>query len=359
MKNFAISMALFGFVACSNNASLPAKTAASTVRKADLAKYAGQNIPDRPKVSAFALDEIEMRLDAFRVGLVSFMQSETPRVEFMIPEPADYVELLRCREDAAAIQDLLNLEMSVGNVTSAVRLMRENDYWQKAATSAACLLLSPSVSENSYFDASAPSGTWRYVGRACVQQARLLDTADLGTRNCSKQVAVSTSLRSFQNLRAEREIAALDDMRNALSRADGMGRRIYFQTVEYNNALVVCMKNVASNMESQMRFSGIAQILGAGISLGSAMLSGSPQNMSVEALWKTGNSALARGAAMGGLLSSFYVNPSQYLQSCPMAEKIQQDLKIISLDLKLAHHDYLAARAVAGEAVASRAAVEK
>ncbi len=359
MKNFAISMALFGFVACSNNASLPAKTAASTVRKADLAKYAGQNIPDRPKVSAFALDEIEMRLDAFRVGLVSFMQSETPRVEFMIPEPADYVELLRCREDAAAIQDLSNLEMSVGNVTSAVRLMRENDYWQKAATSAACLLLSPSVSENSYFDASAPSGTWRYVGRACVQQARLLDTADLGTRNCSKQVAVSTSLRSFQNLRAERETAALDDMRKALSRADGMGRQIYFQTVEYNNALVVCMKNVASNMESQMRFSGIAQILGAGISLGAAMLSGSPQNMSVETLWKTSNGALARGAAMGGLLSSFYVNPSQYLQSCPMAEKIQQDLKILSLDLKLAHHDYLAARAVAGEAVASRAAVEK
>jgi hypothetical protein len=112
-------------------------------------------------------------------------------------------------------------------------------------------------------------------------------------------------------------------------------------------------------MEDQMRFAGIAQILGAGISLGTTLLSGSPQNMSVEALWKTSNAALGRGAAMGGLLSSFFVNPSNYVQSCPLAEKIQEDLKILSLDLKLAHQEYLAARVQAAEAVGSRAKVEK
>jgi hypothetical protein len=148
-------------------------------------------------------------------------------------------------------------------------------------------------------------------------------------------------------------------MRKAMARADAIGRQIFFQTVEYNNAIVGCQKITAENNAAQIRFAGISQILGVGISVGITALTGGADAVSVESLWQNRGGVLGKGAAIGGILSSLYINPSNYVNSCNLADKIQADAKILSLELKLAHQDYAAARAAAGEAVAARAAVEK
>jgi hypothetical protein len=360
MKAFAALALAVVLAGCSDSRPLSKLSlGAGPLGNADLVKYVGKEIPDRAKVSAFDLDEIDMRVDAFRVGLVSFLSGDAPQVDFMIPQNADYVELLRCREDASAIQELLNLDIGVASAEAVVRRMRTTDYWQQASGSQSCLLLSPSVSKNGFFDASAPSGSWRYLARACVEQNRLLDTATLGTRNCSRVIGVSSSLPNHQNLRALKENEALDAMRKAMARADAIGRQIFFQTVEYNNAIVGCQKITAENNAAQIRFAGISQILGVGISVGITALTGGADAVSVESLWQNRGGVLGKGAAIGGILSSLYINPSNYVNSCNLADKIQADAKILSLELKLAHQDYAAARAAAGEAVAARAAVEK
>lgn len=364
MMKSTLAVAILGLLsACSGGAPLPAKAGANTlaggVRKADLVKYVGKVMPSRSPVSALEIDELGMRIDAFRVGLVEFMQSQTPQVEFVIPEQADYVELLRCREDAVAIRSLLNVEMSVANAVAVVRNMRETDFWKDASTSQSCLLISPSVSQNGYFDASAPTGTWRYVARACVQQERLIDKEIMGTRNCSRMVGVSTSLRDFKNARAERENKSVDDMRTALAKADGIGRQIFFQTIEFNNSIALCEKNKASNDKAEKHFSAIAQIIGAGVSLGATLLTASPQGSSIESLWNNRNVILGRGNEIGGVLSGLFINPSDYSNSCTSAEKIRDQIRLNAVELKLAHQEYLAARVVASDAISARGALEK
>lgn len=366
LRLFAIPMIMTLAVGC--DAAMPARksqlNANGAERKAgikleDMKNYAGKTIPDRSSVSSFYLDEGTFRVDAFRVGLQAFMRSEAPQVSFNIPAEADYIELIRCQEEAKAISAVKNVDIGVGSNEAEVRIMRSTNFWKEVSESLGCLLVSGSVSGNTYLDMSAPSGSYRYLARACVNQSRLTDTDVLGNRNCTLQVVISTSLASYVNLRTRQENDALGRMQKAMSLADGLGRKIFFQTVEYNNALAHCERQNAANAKDQARFNAITAILGGGVSLGVSLLTQSPKGATVDQLWGQRSQMGQEASAFGGLLASTYVNPSEAQTGCNTAELIQSQAKLSALELRAAQQTYMQARDEAEQFTQSRQTLEK
>lgn len=162
----------------------------------------------RPVVSAASLDDELFMIKRFVVGYRDYLSSKTPMLLWDLPEQADYVELMRCFKDteigSAGLDTiaLKNVSLSAGMApVERTNLFRRNDFWSAAAGAVGCSIISNAAPGGQFLDPYAPSGSLYYLARACVVQTRLTDTDTLGSRYCSKQVAVSPVLSNFVNTR--------------------------------------------------------------------------------------------------------------------------------------------------------------
>ncbi|MCB9228467.1 MAG: hypothetical protein H6618_02560 [Deltaproteobacteria bacterium] len=163
----------------------------------------------RPKVSAFAIDDNQFQIIQFTVGLQDFMSSETPVLSYKIPEAADYVEILRCHSETNGLNAILDLELSNQSETQKSQEYRSKDYFVVSEADHSCELISAGHAQPDFADSFAPSGSYRYLIRACLSPDRLLHKEALSSRNCSRRVSISSELKNFINKRKEKEKSAL------------------------------------------------------------------------------------------------------------------------------------------------------
>lgn len=333
-------------------------------------------IDPRPAVSAYKLDEVDFRVNGIRVGKQQFMTSETPAVLFFRPQMADYVEIIRCKEDViiqAGTEVLSNIDVGTSSAADETKIMQSHDFWGAAEKKNGCLLVAQNYSNKEiFFDSfvkTSPTGSsFRYLIRSCVNSERLAETEGLTERNCSKQVSTSPVLKNYINKRQENERVVLADLTRLQTQMDALGRHLYYTTIEYNNALKECEE---ANYKLDKRLAekrAIAGIIGQGVSIAGAIYGSNLQAQAAEdlavdkaleqsidagtaaeiatadtaidkavsaasdgfnweasfnATWNAKNVVGGVGSSVAGMLLDLFASPNDYPRSCTRAKEAQ------------------------------------
>ncbi len=165
---------------------------------------------DRTKlISALDLDTNKFLIMRLSVGMETYIQSQTPVLNFDRPVDSDYVEIMRCPtniaiQGAADTIHLENIELTSLASAERDRLYRNNDFY-RAGIAAGCTQLTQGMSAATFYDSWAPNGRFRYLIRACVAPERLTDTDKLSNRNCTRQVAISSAVKDYVNSRTQQQ----------------------------------------------------------------------------------------------------------------------------------------------------------
>ena len=198
------------------------------------------------KVSRFSLDDEKFNVVRLAIGLQTFLESQSPVVTYKLPRDADYVEILRCKHDTilnagATPVSLVDLELSGLSEFQKGQLYRSNDYFRAGEDSNSCELITDGHLGESFIDSFSPSGSYRYLVRACVTPKRLVDTEKLTKRNCSKRVAISSEL-VYTNERKAKEQKYLRLASAFASRIDATTSAMRALAEEGNRSLEECME---------------------------------------------------------------------------------------------------------------------
>lgn len=200
----------------------------------------------RPKVSRNNIDDGNFLPTNIAVGLQSFMDSESPVVTYKIPAEADYVEILRCQTntilsgglDSISLDDL---ELQAGkDEVSRSALYRQNDFFRMASSQIGCTNVTSTTTAENFADPWAPSGSYRYLIRACVNPDRLTDTESQTQRNCSRQVGVSTALLDYTNHLHDQVNASLEAAFKNRTDVEVRLRLLHNKVFDYSDAIQEC-----------------------------------------------------------------------------------------------------------------------
>jgi hypothetical protein len=311
-------------------------------------------INPRPQVSSLELDEAGFRITGLRIGYQSYMASESPAVSYFLPESsaADYVEIMRCNgneilHSGSGTGTLENTEIGTSTGEDETNILRSSNFWQTAEAKSGCYIIATDYMDRQIFiDNSAPSGDFRYLVRACVDQSRLADTEGLSKRNCSQQVSLSPLLRDYKNKRLEDERLVFAEVNEDRNLIDSLGRHIFYTTIELNNALAVCIEIEGERIASQILRQSITSIIGMGISFAASIYTSGlsdPSSFSSgwesnwDAVWNQRNSSAGLGMAIGNALFNITASADDYPRTCTKAEKADRDRKVLVERLKEAH----------------------
>lgn len=167
----------------------------------------------RPKLSRFEIDDSKFIVTGIAIGLKDFIDSESPLLTYKIPKDADYIEIIRCDSHAniATGTGVISLDDTSLSGPSRTTLYRTNDFFRAAEETKGCEVISLGEISNQFQDTFAPSGSYRYIVRACVASERLMDSEKLTKRNCSQQVGVSDEMK-YTNKRKDQENKAIQKM---------------------------------------------------------------------------------------------------------------------------------------------------
>ncbi len=303
---------------------------------------------ERPLVSAYLIDEAKFKLNGTQVGLQSFIKYDTPFVTWMMPEQADYVEILRCKGDvqiSGLDRALGDVEVGTMSKDSEVQDYKANSYWKSAEDSGACTLIGKDFNErHEFIDMSAPSGNWRYIVRACVDIKRLADSKLAGSRNCSRQIGVSGVLSYFENKREKIKLTAMQVVTDQRSKMDGISRQIYSETIDFNNALVECANREHKRLVSLKRRAAISQLIGLGVSFGANIFSASTSAISsmdtFKKIWSTKDSIAGASVPIGGMLMDLTTSEDDFPKTCTAAEAARVRTAVLVTQFKAEHLVY-------------------
>lgn len=202
---------------------------------------------ERPsKVSRFDLDDRKFLVTRFFVGFKDFLKSKTPYLIFERPKHADWVEIMRCKRDAAIGSGVDNFDIADVEIASGLtpieksRIFRNNDFWGEASSVPDCQVISLSHMGEDFLDPTADSGSYRYIVRPCVAESRLTDADQTTSRTCSRQIAVSQPLEHFTNTRKQMQKEALKEAELIKSEYDQQGMVWYNKVREYAAELKSC-----------------------------------------------------------------------------------------------------------------------
>lgn len=303
---------------------------------------------ERPVVSAFLLDEAGFKVNGTQVGLQDYLTYDTPVVTYFLPRQSDFVEILRCEGDVALTSkdgSLTNIEAASQDLESMTDALKDSNFWVQAEESGKCTLVASEFNISAVFhDETAASGPLIYLVRACVHPSRLADTKFLGTRNCSRQLGISSKMNAFVNKREERLISVLSEASSEKRKLDVLGREIYQTTVKLNNALFKCEKKESERKIRLARKTAISQIIGFGMSLGANIYAATSTLSSAKdvfkQVWESRNQTAGAANAISGTLMDLTASPDDFPKSCVEEEKYISEIVALSQSFKTSHLAY-------------------
>ena len=235
-----------------------------------LALIEARDLVSRAKVHPILLDESNFRVNGLRVGQQTFLKAETPVLIYDMPTQADYVEILRCPENViihGGADTLDYVELGSKDLETETRIYQRNNFWEAAVAASGCVLIATSYTDTTYEDTTAPSGSFNYYLRACVDQDRLLDVDNFSGINCSRQVSRSSEY-SHINKRQKAELEALAEASKIRVKVDSINRQIVSKTMQLNQQLFECQQKHQTRVIDEEKKSAISSILGGLILFG-------------------------------------------------------------------------------------------
>lgn len=240
---------------------------------------AGRNIgavvgveESKARISSDELNGPSMKLDSFQVSYTEFGKTSIPLISYNIPEKADFVQIIRC--DASLKNTLPEEPDSVsqngGNDTKAGQKI---NFWNEISSTLGCLHISTGVSKEQHIDYFANSGNWIYLGRACIQPARLPNTADQAeVEPCSRQVSRTPVLSGYVNQQTELTVEKQTEMMFLRDRADESGRNLFYKVRRLKTDILFCEAEKGGNFLSLKRRDTADRILKFGVTLGADLI---------------------------------------------------------------------------------------
>ena len=209
------------------------------------------------KVSVLSLDSPKFLVRMPTIGLQNLMRSQSPVVGFLLPRDADYVQIFRCKSHVSLVGSLKStsiddLSISTMDQNELQKIYASTDFFSLAGQNKDCELITDNYngghangseevgSINSYFDAFAPSGDFRYLIRACVHPSRLTDVKETSNRSCSRWVAATRTLKGYKNERSDRVVKARRKEAVQAAKIDGAIVNIYNRSQLANDAIDRC-----------------------------------------------------------------------------------------------------------------------
>jgi hypothetical protein len=297
-------------VSCSNNQN-PQNSASLNV-----ADFSSLKIP--PKISVTEINSPEFALSGFNVGLASKTAGQVPSINFIIPPKADFVQLIRCRSDAQ-LTELFEINQNSAETKTVWQKFIIKDYFKIAAENPQCVMITAGFSSTSYIDVFAPSGSFRYLGRACATRERITDIGDIPVGDCGRWVSVTSVLTGFKNKNKEIENDNQRKSREMRDEADTLTRRMYFLTADINSELLKCDKTWDKNVKNKNKRDAIFNFLQKGVGLGMSVFSYAPPVDAVQII---------------SGIQNIFASPNDFQRSCTQAEVYRKEGEIIASQLK-------------------------
>ncbi|MCB9229606.1 MAG: hypothetical protein H6618_08340 [Deltaproteobacteria bacterium] len=269
----------------------------------------------RPKVHAIRLDSGDFRVSGLRVGEEVFYRYATPVVFFTMPQDSDYVEILRCPDNVIIHggRDVIDYaDMGSTDLNEEVAVFARNNFWEAAVATSGCVMVASSYTDSSFEDTFAPTGSYHYYIRACVDEDRLTGTEDFGHIHCSRMVSRSLPHR-HKNQRSREELQALEKAASFRSRIDTLNRRIVDVTMEMNQQLYDCQERHQQKVVTKEKKKSISNIIAGVTALGIPAISAMVGFRSRAAV----GTSVAVGIGSAAVLSSLYVAASQTVSAFP------------------------------------------
>lgn len=272
--------------------------------------------PDQLSTEAF-------RLNGFDAGLKSFMGEDVPVLTWLPNPKIDYIQLIRCKENAA-IDDV--------------------DVWQSMLNSKACEEVhAPGVSSKAFKDLSYPNTAFRYFGRACVLKNRFIEEAEVTMDQCSPLVSVTSEISRLKTNRSQEEFSSLALAGKSYARLDQLGRDVLLHAENYSAALNECKIANNKNYVSLQRKQALTRVIGAGITIADELLSpdlGAAAVISGASTWlDLANSTWMPSPAgqaeqISSVLMNLFASPDDYRRSCTKAAEALSKGQITVLEMK-------------------------
>lgn len=236
----------------------------------DLALIEATDIFTKDPVHGIRLDQPEFRISAFRVGIQTFLQHDTPILSYEMPLDSDFVEIIRCKDDQlifGGADYLHQVELGSKDLAEETKIFQRNDFWQAALSQSDCLLLTTSYTDLSFEDTFATTGSYRYYIRACIEPDRLSGAREFSSKNCSRFVSQSTAVEHV-NKRSEEELAVLKASSDLTSQIHSLNRSIIYKTMLLNKQLFQCQERNQKKVLTYNKKNAIANILGVSVAVG-------------------------------------------------------------------------------------------
>ncbi len=195
-------------------------------------------------VSPLSLSQQDFRVDGIRVGLQQYILSSTPILTYQLPFQADYIQILRCPSNSVIYggEDVLQNLEEYTTAAEENRIFQANNFWQAALSTPNCVLVADSFSDPFFLDGSAPTGSYYYYIRACVDTQRMQKNPYFTPTNCSRQVT-SSVVFNFVSTRQQTQLIQFQELASLQAREATLSRQIVDLTQVLGSALIHCQNN--------------------------------------------------------------------------------------------------------------------
>jgi hypothetical protein len=272
----------------------------------------------QPKVSVTEIDSLEFALIGLNVGLADKVFGQVPSINYLMPQKADFVQIIRCRADAQ-LGELFEIDQNNTNSKIAWQKFIMKDYWDLARLNSQCVYVSAGFSGTTYLDVFAPNDSLRYLARACATRERILDIGELPVGDCGRWVSVTNTLTNFVNKNTEIENDKQKKSREMRDKADTLIRRAYYITVDMNREFLRCDKNWEKGSKNKAKRDAMFNFLQKGTGVAMQAFSYNPP--------------VDVGGIISGI-SDIMASPNDFQRACVQGEKYRRDGELIAAELQ-------------------------
>jgi hypothetical protein len=290
-----------------------------------------EDLPPIPKIHPILLNSQDFMIPGIRVGIQSYLLSETPVLTFERPKAADWVSILRCPGNSVIVDGSYSIESVEGihrTLEESIQIWRSHRFWDAALTMGRCELIAGAHSSSSFEDALAPSGRFFYILRPCIAPERLLKPQGMVPLACSGILGLSPVL-NFQNQRPAYERDLLKKAAEQKEKIESLGQSILWKTQALYEELLVCQKEQKIQVASQAEGEAMTHLITLGVSVG----------LGAVALGTTRKIPASIAAAGGvGAITGFIATYAQTKENpsyspCPKAFRLKSEIQLLGKDL--------------------------
>jgi hypothetical protein len=276
------------------------------------------------------------------VGIAHIKNNEVPVISPISVTNRDiFFQIFRC-ESTQTIEGLVEFfdesQSALSSKDSAKAYFSRNKFWDDIEKK--CVKTAASQAQFEFLDSSAPSGSFRWLMRACL-------AADQHDQQvCSDAVVASDILQGYRNKFSENQQQMLERINKKMLMISGISSSFPERARQLALALDTCGQSEWNKATRQIIRSLLLNLVGMGSAIlfevfGPTETSAKSWSEKIRMIWQPTTEVQKSGQAVTRILSWLFTNQHDFKETCSTAEEIRiaassELLKLQSLQISLA-----------------------